>query len=164
VTYWALAEMVRGRAGILEGEEPAAALAKLRSAVEQHVGDPEERHWVEPRLAHLLGLDDRAARDPEDLFGAWRLLFERLSEQHPTVLVFEDLQWADAALLDFIDYLLDWSRSHPLFAVTLARPELAERRPGWGGAKRGATSLYLEPCAEPTAQACAGWVRRRSRW
>jgi class 3 adenylate cyclase/tetratricopeptide (TPR) repeat protein len=145
VTYWALAEMVRGRATILEGEEPETAVVKLTKAVEQHVPDPEERQWVEPRLAHLLGLEERATRDPEDLFGAWRLFFERLSEQQPTVLVFEDLQWADAALLDFIEYLLDWSRNHPLFVVTLARPELADRRPGWGAAKRGATSLYLEP-------------------
>ena len=148
VTYWALAEMVRGRAGILEGEPPGTALVKLKQAVEAYVSDPEERHWVEPRLAHLLGLEDRAARDQEDLFGAWRLFFERMSERHPTVLVFEDLQWADAALLDFIEYLLDWSRSHPLFVVTLARPELAERRPGWAAAKRGATSLYLEPLSQ----------------
>jgi class 3 adenylate cyclase/tetratricopeptide (TPR) repeat protein len=145
VTYWALAEMVRMRAGILEGEEPATAQVKLHAAVEQHVPDPEERHWVEPRLAHLLGLEERTATDPQDLFGAWRRFFERLSEQQPTVLVFEDLQWGDTGLLDFIEYLLDWSRSHPLFVLTLARPELAERRPGWGAAKRGATSLYLEP-------------------
>jgi class 3 adenylate cyclase/tetratricopeptide (TPR) repeat protein len=148
VTYWALAEMIRGRAGILEGEEPETAVVKLTEAVEQHVPDPEERHWVQPRLAHLLGLEDRTVPDPQDLFGAWRLFFERLSEQQPTVLVFEDLQWADTALLDFIEYLLDWSRSHPLLVVTLARPELAERRPGWGAAKRGATSLYLEPLSQ----------------
>jgi predicted ATPase/class 3 adenylate cyclase len=148
VTYWALAEMVRGRAGILEGETPAAALSKLHAAAEQHVPDPEERRWVEPRLAHLLGLEDHAARDPEDLFGAWRRFFEWISQQHPTVLVFEELQWADTALLDFIEYLLDWSRSYPLFAIVLARPELAERRPGWDAAKRGATSLYLEPLAQ----------------
>ena len=145
VTYWALAEMVRMRAGIVEGEEPGTALMKLTETVEQHVPDPEECHWIEPRLAQLLGLEDRVAPDPHDLFGAWRLFFERLSERHPTVLVFEDLQWADTALLDFIDYLLDWSRSHPLFVLTLARPELAERRPGWGAPKPGVTSLYLEP-------------------
>ncbi len=145
VSYWALAEMVRGRAGIREGQEPETALAKLSEAVEQHVPDPEERQWIEPRLAHLLGLQEWVASDPQDLFGAWRLFFERLSEQHPTVLVFEDLQWADAALLDFVEYLLDWSRSHPLFLITLARPELAERRPGWAAPKPGVTSLYLEP-------------------
>src|SRR5713101_6256622 len=95
VTYWALAEMVRGRAGIAEGEEPAAARAKLRSAVQQFVPEPEERAWVEARLAHLLALEDRTAREPEDLFGAWRLFFERIAEEAPVVLVFEDVQWAD---------------------------------------------------------------------
>src|SRR5829696_2542275 len=145
VTYWALAEMVRMRAGIVEGEESGTALLKLMETVEQYVPDPEERHWIEPRLAQLLGLEDRVATDPHDLFGAWRRFFERISERQPTVLVFEDLQWADTALLDFVDYLLDWSRSHPLFVVTLARPELAERRPGWASPKPGVTSMYLEP-------------------
>jgi class 3 adenylate cyclase/tetratricopeptide (TPR) repeat protein len=148
VTYWALAEMVRGRAGILEGEEPETALAKLSEAVEQHVPDPEERHWIEPRLAQLLGLEERVASDPQDLVGAWRRFFEQLSEQQPTVLVFEDLQWADAALLDFVEYLLDWSRSHPLFVLTLTRPELADRRSGWAAPKPGVTSLYLEPLSQ----------------
>ena len=60
------------------------------------------------------------------------MFFERLAEQEPTVLVFEDIHWADSALLDFIEYLLDWSREQPLFILTLARPELAERRPTWG--------------------------------
>ena len=60
-------------------------------------------------------------------------------------MVFEDMQWADASLLDFIDYLLEWSRSSPLFVFTLARPELHERRPAWGAASRNFTSLYLEP-------------------
>jgi class 3 adenylate cyclase/tetratricopeptide (TPR) repeat protein len=148
VTYWALAEMVRGRAGILEGEEPTAALGKLHAAIEQHIPDPEDRHWIQPRLAQLLGLQELVIREREDLFSAWRRFFELLGEQGPAVLVFEDLQWADAALLDFIEYLLDWSRSHPLFVVILARPELAERRPSWGAAKRGATSLYLEPLSQ----------------
>ena len=159
VTYWALAEMVRGRAGILEGEAPAVALSKLRAATEQHIPDPEERRWMEPRLAHLLGLEDRAARDPEDLFGAWRRFFEWISQRRPTVLVFEELQWADTALLDFIEYLLDWSRNYPLFVIVLARPELTERRPGWGAAKRGATSLYLEPLAQnPMRELLGGLV------
>jgi class 3 adenylate cyclase len=144
VTYWALAEMVRMRAGIVEGEGQRSALTKLRASMEEHVPDPEERRWVEPRLAHLLGLEERSSADREDLFSAWRLFFERLADRSPTVLVFEDIHWADAALLDFIEYLLDWSRSHPLFVLTLARPELAERRPNWGGT-RSSTSLHLEP-------------------
>jgi class 3 adenylate cyclase/tetratricopeptide (TPR) repeat protein len=145
VAYWALAEMVRMRAQIVEDEEPEAAQAKLRAAIEEHVHDPEEQRWLEPRLAHLLGLEERVVRDPQDLFAAWRLFFERLAETLPIVMVFEDLQWADTALLDFIEYLLEWSREYPLFILTLARPELSERRPTWGAGKRNSSSLFLEP-------------------
>jgi len=148
VAYWALAEMVRMRAGIAEGEADEGASAKLHAAVELYVPDPDERGWIEPRLAYLLGLEQSVARQREDLFGAWRLFFERLAEQEPVVLVFEDLQWADAALLDFIDYLLEWSRTHRLFVMTLARPEFADRRSDWGAGRRSFTSLYLDPLDE----------------
>jgi class 3 adenylate cyclase len=148
VAYWALAEMVRGRAGILEEEDSASASAKLRAAVEEHVADPEERAWIEPRLAHLLALEERSTWSRDDLFSAWRVFFERLAEQGPCVLVVEDLQWADSGLLDFIEHLLEWSRALPLYVLTLARPELADRRGDWGAGKRNFTSLYLEPLAE----------------
>ena len=148
VTYWALADMVRMRCRIAEEEEPASALAKLHATLEEHILDAEERDFLEPRLAHLLGLAEHQARDQQDLFAAWRLFFERLAESYPTVLVFEDMQWADASLLDFVEYLLDWSRSHPIFVVTLARPELLERRPTWGAGQRSFTSLYLEPLSQ----------------
>jgi len=144
VTYWALAEMVRMRGRIAEDEEPASALEKLRATVRENVPDPEEQRWIEPRLAHLLGLEDRTAADREDLFAAWRLFFERLAGNLPTILVFEDMQWAVPSLLDFIEYLLEWSRNFPLYVVTLARPEFADRRPNWGSGKRNFTSLYLE--------------------
>src|SRR6266511_3883619 len=137
--------MVRMRCRISEDEEPSSALAKLGSTLEEHILDPEERAFLEPRLAHLLGLAEHQARDKQDLFAAWRLFFERLAETYPTVLAFEDMQWADASLIDFVEYLLDWSRSHPLFVITLARPELLERRPTWGAGQRSFTSLYLEP-------------------
>ena len=152
VAYWALAEMVKMRCEIAEDEEPAAALAKLRATLEEHLVDAEERRWVEPRLAHLLGLEEGAPGDQENLFAAWRILFERLAEQSPTVLVFEDMQWADAGLLDFLEYLLDWSRSHPLFVLALARPEFSDKRPSWGAGKRSFTSLYLEPLSGPAME------------
>ncbi len=147
VAYWALAEMVRGRAGILEGEGADSAWEKLRATLEQYVADPEERKWIEPPLAHLIGLEERSA-DRDALFAAWRLFFERLAEANPVAMVFEDMQWADAGLLDFIEYLLDWSRSYPLFVMTLARPELTTKHPSWGAGKRNFTSLYLEPLSE----------------
>jgi tetratricopeptide (TPR) repeat protein len=134
-------------AHLAEDEETASALEKLRATVRENVPDPEEQRWIEPRLAHLLGLEDRTAADREDLFAAWRLFFERLADQLPTILVFDDMQWADPSLLDFIEYLLEWSRSFPLYVVTLARPEFADRRPNWGSGKRNFTSLYLEPLA-----------------
>jgi tetratricopeptide (TPR) repeat protein len=148
VAYWALADMVRFRCRIAEDEEPAAALEKLRSTLVELILDADERSYVEPRLAHLLGLGDHQARDRQDLFAAWRMFFERLAETYPTVLAFEDLQWADEGLLDFIEHLLDWSRGHPLYVVTAARPELLERRPTWGAGQRNFTSMYLEPLSE----------------
>ena len=145
VTYWALADMVRMRCRIVEDEEPASALEKLRSTLEEHIPDPEERRFVEPRVAQLLGLAVQEARDKQDLFAAWRLFFERLADVYPTVLAFEDMQWADASLLDFVEYLLEWSRNSPLYVITLARPELLERRTNWGAGQRNFSSLYLEP-------------------
>src|SRR5262249_48635851 len=93
------------------------------------------------------------ARDRQDLFAAWRLFFERLADAYPTVLTFEDMQWADESLLDFVEYLLDWSRNHPLFVVTLARPDLLEKRPTWGAGQRSFTSLYLEPLSPEAMEA-----------
>ena len=87
------------------------------------------------------------------------MFFERLASEGLTVLLFGDLQWADPGLFDFIDYLLDWSRSSPILVLTLSRPELSERRPGWGTGKRAFTSLYLEPLSDDAmAQLLEGLV------
>jgi class 3 adenylate cyclase/tetratricopeptide (TPR) repeat protein len=145
VTYWALAEMVRSRAGIVEGEDQTSARSKLRQTIEEFVPDLEERSWMEARLAHLLALEERTARDPEDLFGAWRRFFERIADVEPVALIFEDLQWADPALLDFIEYLLNWSRGYPIFVMSLARPDISDRFPSWAAARRGVSTMYLEP-------------------
>jgi class 3 adenylate cyclase/tetratricopeptide (TPR) repeat protein len=145
VAFWALADMVRMRCEIAEDDEQAVALEKLRGALEEYMLDPEERRFVEPRLAQLLGIGEHDQRDRQDLFSAWRLFFERLADVYPTVLAFEDMQWADTALLDFVEYLLEWSRDSPLFVITLARPDLLDRRPTWGAGQRNFTSIYLEP-------------------
>ncbi|HEY1332183.1 MAG TPA: adenylate/guanylate cyclase domain-containing protein, partial [Actinomycetota bacterium] len=160
VAFWALGEMVRMRAGIAESDEPAEARFKLGACVTETIGDPEERSWVEPRLAHLLGLEEQAPGEREELFAAWRCFFERIAEHGPAVMVFEDLQWADQGLLDFIDSILEWTRAQPILLLTLARPELSQKRPDWGAARRSFTAMHLEPLPDAAmAELVEGFVR-----
>jgi class 3 adenylate cyclase/tetratricopeptide (TPR) repeat protein len=145
ISFGALSEMVRMRAGILEIEDAATATTKLRACLEQFVPDVDERQWIEPCLSHLLGFSDSPTSERNELFSAWRAFFERVATNGPTVLVFEDLQWADAGLIDFVESILEWSRSFPILVVTLSRPELMDIRPHWGAGQRNFTSLHLEP-------------------
>jgi class 3 adenylate cyclase/tetratricopeptide (TPR) repeat protein len=148
ISFWALAEMVRSRATITEADDPATARTKLGASLDQWVTDAAERRWIEPRLLQLLGLEasDATERpDRDSLFAAWRTFFERISEHGVVILVFEDLQWADEGLLDFIDHVLEWSRDRPIYLISLARPELLDRRSDWGAGRRNFTSLVLEP-------------------
>ena len=145
ITFWALGEMVRKRAGLIETDDAATTRARIAEALVEYVSDEGERRWIEPRLLQLLGVDEGSGGDRDELFAAWRTFFERVSEQGTVVLVFEDLQWADTGLLDFIDHLVEWSRGRPILVMTLARPELLERRPAWGAGRRNFVSLSLEP-------------------
>ena len=149
VTYWALADMVRMRARISEDDDDTAARSKLEATLSEHLLDNDERAFVEPLLASLLGIaEEQSSHERHDLFAAWRLFFERLANTYPTVLVFEDMQWADASLLDFVEYLLEWSKSSPLFVLVLTRPELLDKRPNWGAGHRNFTALHLGPLSE----------------
>ncbi|MDH5333787.1 MAG: AAA family ATPase, partial [Thermoleophilia bacterium] len=145
VAYWALAEMVRMRAGIAEDEDESSALAKLRTTVAELVPDQAEREWIEPRLQHLLGLVERVVLERDDLFSAWRTFFERMADRGAVALVFEDLHWADEGLVAFVEHLLEWSRTTPILVLALARPELSERHPGFGSHARSTTTLMLDP-------------------
>jgi class 3 adenylate cyclase/tetratricopeptide (TPR) repeat protein len=147
-TFWALGEMVRGRCALAETDDEATTRARVGTVVRDWVVDPAEARWVESALLALLGIDTSAIPS-ERLFGAWRTFFERIAARGTTVLVFEDLQWADSGLLDFIEHLLEWSRDVPLFVLTLTRPEFRERRPDWGVATRAFTSVHLDPLPEP---------------
>jgi class 3 adenylate cyclase/tetratricopeptide (TPR) repeat protein len=144
ITFWALGEMVRMRARIAETDDRAASRRKLSATVDDCIGDEDERRWIEPRLAHLLGLEEGSSGERDELFSAWRTFFERITDRGPTVMVFEDLQWADPGLLDFIESMLEWSKNHPILIVTLARPELVDKRPNWGVEQRSFTAIRLE--------------------
>jgi predicted ATPase len=143
VTFWALGEMVRGRAGLVETDDEPTTRARIAAAVREHVTDDAEAAWIESALLALLGLE--AGIPSAQLFAAWRTFFERLAATSPVVMVFEDLHHADTGLLDFIDHLMEWSRGVPITVITLARPELLEKRPDWGAGKRSFASVYLEP-------------------
>ncbi len=145
ISFWALGEMVRRRAGLAETDDEEATRARIRSTVAEFVTIEDDRRWVEPALLTLLGLEPAPAGGRDVLFAAWRIFFERIAERATTVLLFEDVQWADSGLLDFIEYLLEWSKNVPIIVVSLARPELLDRRPDWGAETRNMTRLGLEP-------------------
>jgi class 3 adenylate cyclase len=139
VSFWALGEMVKGHCGILETDPPEEVERKLSEAR----GDAHLRPLVGLAADVELGGDRRV-----EAFAAWRAFFEAIAEEGPLVLVFEDLHWADEGLLDFVDHVAEWARGVPLLVVCSARPELLDRRPGWGGGKLNAQTLALTPLAD----------------
>jgi class 3 adenylate cyclase len=157
VAFWALGEMVKQQAAILESDSAAIAEARLSEAVNALVEDEPDREWVTRHLRPLVGLEAAASVGVEggrlEAFAAWRRFFETLAEDGPTVLLFEDIHWADDALLDFIDLLAERAGARPLLLVCTARPELLDRRERWGGGKTNALTISLAPLeGEDTAR------------
>ncbi len=150
VTFWALGEIVKAEAAILETDAAAQAERKLNDAVARLVPEESEARWLVAELRALVGLtgDGSQGAGAEGATAAWRRFLEAIAERGPAVLVFEDLHWADDGLLDFLDDLVDWLRSAPLLLVGTARPELLERRHAWGGGKANATTISLQPLGD----------------
>jgi class 3 adenylate cyclase len=151
VSYWALGEVVKAHAGILETDSTEAAAEKLRVVVSELIPEDSDARWVEDHLRPLAGLEAEAKLSGDrrqEAFAAWRRFLEELAERNTCVLVLEDLQWADEGLLDFVDHLVEWSEGVPLLVVATARPELLGRRPGWGGGKANATTISLAPLSD----------------
>jgi class 3 adenylate cyclase/tetratricopeptide (TPR) repeat protein len=147
VTLWALSEIVKAQAGIAEQDPPQDVAEKVRRAAAD-VLPAKDVEWIEPHLLALAGLSEEAALGGDrrnEAFAAWRRFLEGMAEQRPLVVVFEDLHWADESLLDFVDELVDWVADVPMLVVATARPELLDRRPGWGGGKLNAITLALAP-------------------
>ncbi|HXV03460.1 MAG TPA: AAA family ATPase [Gaiellaceae bacterium] len=164
VAFWALGEIVKAHAGILEGESEEEAARRLRTVVEEAVQEPDDAAWVLRELKPLVGLadDEEGSGDRRaESFAAWRRFFEGLAELDPLVLVVEDLHWADEGLLDFIDHLIDWATDVPILVVGTARPELLTRRADWGGGKPNAATISLSPLTEAeTATLVHGLLER----
>ncbi len=151
ITLWALGEIVKAQAGVLEQDTPEDIATKVHQVVEDTLAGSGDETRVEAHLLALLGLagDAQLGGDRRnEAFAAWRRFLEGLAEQRPLVVVVEDIHWADESLLDFLDELVDWVTDVPLLVVATARPELLERRPGWGGGKLNATTLALSPLSD----------------
>lgn len=149
IVFWALGEIVKAESGILDSDSTEAAAAKLGQAIPPDVPD---RAWLEDRLGPLVGAGGAPA-SREESFTAWRRAIESWAEVRETVLVFEDLHWADDALLSFLEHLADWSDGVPLLVLCTARPELYERYPTFGGNARNAQRINLAPLTgEETAR------------
>jgi class 3 adenylate cyclase len=151
IALWALGEIVKAQAGILETDSAAQAAGKLGRAVHDLVADEGDAAWVADQLRALVGLAGRMELGSDrrtEAFAGWRRFLEALAEQRPAVLVFEDLHWADDVLLDFLGYLLERVTDVPLLVVATARPELLARRPGWGGGKPNSAIVSLPPLGE----------------
>jgi class 3 adenylate cyclase len=142
VTYWPLAEMVKCAAGIVDDDPLDVAIDKLRISCEDEV------------VADLLGLASgvleavHSERSQQEIAWAAREWAQRLALEQPLVLIFEDIHWAEEPLLDLLEHLATWVREAPLLLVSLARPELLDIRPGWGGGRVRATAIELEPLGE----------------
>ncbi len=144
ITFWALGEVVKAHAGILETDDPATAIAKLDVVLP----DGEERAWFRQRLLPLLGIEANSSAEREELFTVWRRFLEHIAEQGPTVVVFEDLHWADPAMLAFIEHLADRAEAVPLLVVGTARPELFEHHPHYAGGRSNVDRVSLGPLSD----------------
>ncbi len=144
ITFWALGEIVKAHAGILESDAPDAATTKLEAVLPGGA----ERPWFRERLLPLLGIEASSSAEREELFTAWRRFLEHIAEHDPTVLVFEDLHWADDAMLAFLEHLADRAEAVPLLVICTARPELFERHPDYAAGLRNATPISLAPLTE----------------
>ena len=143
VAFWALAEAMRARFGLVEADTGDTVTERLDAGLVEFVPEQSDRDWLRPRLAVLLGAGGEASFARAELFAAWTAFLEHLAtDGEIVVLVVDDAQHADAGLLDFLDHLLDTAQA-PIFVLALARPELLTRRPALGG--RRTSVVRLDP-------------------
>ena len=137
--------MLKAQAGSSVGLQPSRR-EKLRRAVDRFVRARSGRGWIERQLRPLAGLeaDETSGDNREEAFAAWRRFLEAIADERPLVLAFEDLHWADDALLDFVDYLVEWARASRC-SSSAPRVPSCSRRPGWGGGKVNSSTILLSP-------------------
>ncbi len=152
ITFWALGEIVKAHAGILDGDTAELAAAKLDATLPES----DARAWLRQSLLPLIGLETASAASRSELFFAWRQFLMYLAQANPTVLVIEDLHWADPALLSFLEHLASHVHDVPLLVVGTTRPELFDRRPDFAAGVPHVTTIRLGPLtSDETSQLVA---------
>jgi class 3 adenylate cyclase/tetratricopeptide (TPR) repeat protein len=158
IAFWALGEIVKAECGILESDSAEEAAAKLDQVIPEHEPD---RAWLKARLAPLVGAGGEPAAQ-EESFTAWRRFLEGLAAQNPTVLVVDDLHWADEPMLAFVEHLADWSEGVPLLLLCTARPELHEKHPTWAAGVRNAQTINLAPLSDDETATLVALLLKRT--
>ncbi len=145
ITFWALGEIMKAQAGVLETDDPEEAGGRLSEAVDAASENPSQRRWLRSRLLPLIGLHPESGGPAQldESFAAWRAFLEAMASEGPLVLAFEDIHWADGAMLDFVEHVVEWSTGVSMVLVCTARPELFERKPGWGGGTGNSATIAL---------------------
>jgi class 3 adenylate cyclase/tetratricopeptide (TPR) repeat protein len=143
ITYWPLVEIVKEAARITEHDPPDEAVARIRALLPGE----EQADLIAARVAEAIGVLEGTVPAEEIAWGV-RKLFESLAREQPLVVVFDDIHWAEPTLLDLIEHVVDWSRDAPILLLCLARQELRDLRPAWGGGKLNATTIQLEPLTD----------------
>jgi class 3 adenylate cyclase/tetratricopeptide (TPR) repeat protein len=144
VTYWPFAEMIKAAAGISDDDPFEEAFEKLKECCAEEVADV-----IGLAAGMLEALEGE--RSQQEISWAGREIMQSLADVQPLVLYFEDIHWAEEPLLDLIEHLADWVRA-PLLMVCLARPELLDARPGWGGGRVRSTAIELEPLSDEESE------------
>jgi class 3 adenylate cyclase len=140
ITFWPVIELVQAAAGIELEESPASAVTKLRTLLE----NAPDRDPILDRVCPTIGLSGDTV-SAEEVFWGVRKFLESVASTKPLIVVIDDLQWAEPTMLDLVDHIADWSREAPILLLAIARPELLEARPMWGGGKLNSTTILLEP-------------------
>ncbi|HEY7666814.1 MAG TPA: AAA family ATPase, partial [Actinomycetota bacterium] len=138
--YSAMADAIKAECEVLEDDPSDMVASKVDASVEELFGDT----TVAPEIRALVGAGEVTGFSREELFEAWRRYLERMAARYPLVLALDDLHWADDGLLDLVEHVADWAQG-PILLLVQARPELFDVRPAWGGGKRNAASIYLDP-------------------
>ncbi|MFN2484975.1 MAG: adenylate/guanylate cyclase domain-containing protein [Candidatus Limnocylindria bacterium] len=151
ITYWPIREIVHGVAGIADADDPERAFLRLHAVME---GDP-DADLIARRVASAIGLETDSAPQ-EEIFWATRKLLEHCARSERLVLLIEDIHWAEATLLDLLDYIISLAADAPMLLICPARPELLESRPGWGAGRANAQTMFLEPLAPAASSELLG--------